>query len=359
MLELETARLAARIEELEREKVTLAAFAAVAAHELVEPLIITEAFAAMVSDRLDEEIHAESREDLAIAGRTATRTRHLLEALLQDARSGEHSLTRRPVDLAAVVDDSLAMLAHEVQARGATVRLGELPTVLGDASLLNGLFTNLILNALKYSPRTGSEIVVDASRERRRGGSRSRARARRSRRRTGSGSSSRSSAVAASAGRGAPASAHDLPPDRRAARRPDRRRARRPRRQPLLLHVARLRPHRAAVAAARLVCERDGLGARLGAELAHQVLDVRADGLVRQHERLGDLVGRLALIQEVDDLPFARRQRAPHRACRRRLRGAPELLDQLHREPARDRGLAPEGAFSACGSTSTSTSFDR
>ena len=59
------------------------------------------------------------------------------------------------------------MLAHEVQARGATVRLGELPTVQGDASLLNGLFTNLILNALKYSPRTGSEIVVDASREHR------------------------------------------------------------------------------------------------------------------------------------------------------------------------------------------------
>jgi light-regulated signal transduction histidine kinase (bacteriophytochrome) len=167
MLELETARLTARVEELEREKAALAAFAAVAAHELVEPLIITETLAAMVSDRLDEEAHADSREDLAVVVRTATRTRHLLEALLHDARSGGHSLTRQPVDLAAVVDDSVAMLAHEVQARGATVRLGELPTVLGDAPLLNGLFTNLILNALKYSPRTGSEIVVDASREQR------------------------------------------------------------------------------------------------------------------------------------------------------------------------------------------------
>ena len=241
MLELETARLTARVEELERENATLAAFAAVAAHELVEPLIITEAFAAMVSDRLDEEIHADSREDLAIVGRTATRTRHLLEALLQDARSGEHSLTRRPVDLAAVVDDSLAMLAHEVQARGATVRLGELPTVLGDASLLNGLFTNLILNALKYSPRTGSEIVVDASREHRAwrvavesegaddpaGGQAADLRAvpARSQRAQGAGRRPRP---------------HDLPPDRRAARRPDRRRARRPRRQPLLLHVAGL-----------------------------------------------------------------------------------------------------------------------
>lgn len=119
----------------------------------------------MVSDRLDEEAHADSREDLAIVGRTATRTRHLLEALLHDARSGEHSVTRKPVDLGAVVADTVAVLAHEVRARSATVRLGELPTVPGDESLLNGLFTNLILNALKYSPRTGSEIVVDAARE--------------------------------------------------------------------------------------------------------------------------------------------------------------------------------------------------
>jgi signal transduction histidine kinase len=163
-VELEAARLAARVEELEREKAALEAFAAVAAHELVEPLIITEAFAAMVSDRLDPDLHAESRSDLAMVGRTATRTRHLLEALLRDARSGEQSLARRPVDLGAVASGCVAGLAPEVEARGATVRLGELPTVPGDEPLLHGLFTNLILNALKYSPRQGSEIVVEASR---------------------------------------------------------------------------------------------------------------------------------------------------------------------------------------------------
>lgn len=165
MLEREAARLAARVEQLEREKADLEAFAAVAAHELVEPLVIAEAFAGIVSDRLDGGVHADSRHDLAMLGRTAARTRHVLEALLQDARAGAHSLTRRPVDLRAVVSQCLAVLEHEVEARGATVGLGELPTVAGDESLLNGLFTNLILNALKYSPRRGSTIVVDASRE--------------------------------------------------------------------------------------------------------------------------------------------------------------------------------------------------
>jgi signal transduction histidine kinase len=165
VLEHEAARLASRVEQLEREKADLEGFAAVVAHELVEPLIIAEAFAGIVSDRLHEGAHAESRQDLAMLGRTAARTRHLLEALLQDARAGERSLTRRPVDLGAVVSECLSVLAHEVEARGATVGLGELPTVPGDESLLNGLFRNLILNALKYSPRHGSTIVVDASRE--------------------------------------------------------------------------------------------------------------------------------------------------------------------------------------------------
>jgi light-regulated signal transduction histidine kinase (bacteriophytochrome) len=162
-LELETARLAERVEQLEREKAALEGFAAVAAHELVEPLIITEAYASMVSDRLDEDAHAESRRDLAALGRTATRTRHLLEALLHDARSGERTLPRRPVDLGKVVDDCLTVLAHETEARGATIRVGELPTVRGDGSLLNGLFMNLILNALKYSSRDAGEIIVEAT----------------------------------------------------------------------------------------------------------------------------------------------------------------------------------------------------
>jgi signal transduction histidine kinase len=165
MLELEAARLSARVEQLEEEKAALEAFAAVAAHELVEPLIITEAYATMVADRLDKDVHADSRRDLATLSRTASRTRHLLEALLHDARSGERSITRLPVDLGEVAADCVAALDHEVEARGATIHVGDLPTVPGDASLLSGLFTNLILNALKYSPRHGAEIAVEASRE--------------------------------------------------------------------------------------------------------------------------------------------------------------------------------------------------
>jgi chemotaxis family two-component system sensor kinase Cph1 len=157
--------LRARIAEVEREKAELEAFAAVAAHELLEPLVMTEAYATMVSERLDEHRHADSRRDLEALGRGAARTRLLIEALLHDARSSGRQLRRRPLDLQRLVDDCVALLAPEIEARHAEVVVDELPEVAGEEALLSGLFTNLLINALKYSPRKAGVIRVGATRE--------------------------------------------------------------------------------------------------------------------------------------------------------------------------------------------------
>ena len=85
----------------------------------------------------------------------------------------------------------------------------------------------------------------------------------------------------------------------------------------------------------------DGLLARAHAELAKDALDVRADGLDRQHERVGDVVGRALLAEQVEDLPLARRERAADRAhARAVLAHAAHPFDQAHRQRARDDGLA-------------------
>jgi signal transduction histidine kinase len=160
---LEADHLAARVEELEREKAALEAFAGVAAHELVEPLVIAEAYATMVAERLSEPEHAESQRDLAALARTVSRTRLLLEALLHEARTTDDHLGDRLVDLEAVVAECVDLLGPEVEARGASLIIGALPTLPGNEALLNGLFANLLMNALKYSPRHGAEISVSAA----------------------------------------------------------------------------------------------------------------------------------------------------------------------------------------------------
>jgi signal transduction histidine kinase len=60
----------------------------------------------------------------------------------------------------AVVRDTLELLGPEVAARKAKVETQRLPAVKGHAALLSGLMKNLVINALKYGPRTGGRIEI-------------------------------------------------------------------------------------------------------------------------------------------------------------------------------------------------------
>jgi signal transduction histidine kinase len=164
-LEREVERLSRRVSDLEREKSEIESFAALAAHELVEPLIMAEAFAAMVSERLASDDHLESRADLAALSRGAARVRLLVEALLHDARAGSGAIPSAYVDLDGVLNDCLRLLGPEIDAREARVTAARLPTVWGEEASLTGVITNLLVNALKYSPRRGAHIVIEAVEE--------------------------------------------------------------------------------------------------------------------------------------------------------------------------------------------------
>jgi len=83
--QIEIARLRARIAELEREKEAVEGFAAVAAHELLTPVVMMDACAATLSDRLDDGRHVESLRDLDTLRRGAARSRLLVETILHHA----------------------------------------------------------------------------------------------------------------------------------------------------------------------------------------------------------------------------------------------------------------------------------
>jgi signal transduction histidine kinase len=163
-LETELERLEARATKLEREKVDLEVFAAVAAHELLEPLIVTEAYATLISGRLDEHEHAISRRDLDVLGRDVARVRALIEALLHDARSGDRLPRLRRADLLTLVHGCLVSLAPEVTARRARVDVAELPQVVGEPRLIGVVLTTVIASALRYG-RPGGRLTVTAARQ--------------------------------------------------------------------------------------------------------------------------------------------------------------------------------------------------
>jgi signal transduction histidine kinase len=162
----EITRLRDRISELERQKADMEDFVSVAAHELLTPVVMIDACAATVSDRLDQdERHAESLQDLDVLRRGCMHSRLLVESLLQHSVVRNRPVERRRVELGALVEECVALLGPELRARGARVVLGPLPAVRAEAPLIRSVFLNLLVNALKYGPRRDATVRIDAERQ--------------------------------------------------------------------------------------------------------------------------------------------------------------------------------------------------
>jgi signal transduction histidine kinase len=156
--------LHARIAQLERERDAAEGFAALAAHELMAPLVLTEACVSLAGERLSAEDAPDLLQALDVLGRGASRTRHLVEALLHEARASSRPLHPEPVDLRKLTRDCLGLLEPEITARDAHIVLGDMPVVAGEPELLAGLITNLLVNALKFSPRLGGVVTIGSER---------------------------------------------------------------------------------------------------------------------------------------------------------------------------------------------------
>ena len=162
--DLDVDSLLRRVEELQRENEALERFAGVAAHELMEPLVMAEAHATLLAEQLGERLQGEARDDLERLLRGASQMRVIVETLLHDARSSSRPLKRVAVDLDHVAEDTLDLLRHEIRVQRATVDVGPLPVVAGDPVLLGGVLRNLLLNALRYGPRRGGTVNLCARR---------------------------------------------------------------------------------------------------------------------------------------------------------------------------------------------------
>ena len=154
----------ARLLELERQRDAMAVFARMAAHELLSPLVSAETRARMLDEELEGRVDSWTRGELRDLIGVLSRTRLLVETLLREARSEGKPLERTAVSLQALLDRAIALLHRDIEAHQARIVASELPVVQGDEELLGSVINNLLLNALRYGPRTGGEVRIEARR---------------------------------------------------------------------------------------------------------------------------------------------------------------------------------------------------
>jgi signal transduction histidine kinase len=130
-------------------------------HELRTPLTLIHGFAELLVLRdMPVERQRSAAEEILEASRRLAR---LIDDLLSVSRmeSGRLVLDPRPLDLAAVVERMLSPFRAMATRHTLRAKLpGSLPVVWGDPDKVEQILTNLVGNAIKYSPEGGEVLVT-------------------------------------------------------------------------------------------------------------------------------------------------------------------------------------------------------
>ncbi|MBN2117643.1 MAG: GAF domain-containing protein [Anaerolineales bacterium] len=132
------------------------------AHELNNPLTSVTGFAELALDSIPKD--SETRKDLEIVMREATRARDVVRRLLDFARQSES--TRARASLNAVIEDVVALSRHLIHTSGVALKLElekDLPWVLADSNQMKQVLLNLVHNALQAMPSGGEMIISTQS----------------------------------------------------------------------------------------------------------------------------------------------------------------------------------------------------
>jgi signal transduction histidine kinase len=138
-------------------RLTMSALTSSIAHELGQPLssMIHNAQAGrmmITADRSTPDAMGEILSDIETEGVQAAQIIDRHRAMLRG-----HQLDTKPIDLHAVIDESLALVAHDMRSRQieASVNLSSTPCIItGDQVLLQQVLVNLLMNAMDAMTET-------------------------------------------------------------------------------------------------------------------------------------------------------------------------------------------------------------
>ncbi len=147
---LET-RVRERTADLEAANRELESFSYTVSHDLRGPLRSMVGFAGLISENLRDKLDHENRDYLDRIAASGNKMSRLIDGVLDYSRLSREAVTRRPVDLDALVRE-IAIELRERYPHGELV-LNPLGTANADPVMMRQILHNLLDNAFKYSAR--------------------------------------------------------------------------------------------------------------------------------------------------------------------------------------------------------------
>ena len=136
-------------------------------HELRTPLTAVYQFVTLVLDGLAGDLNREQKEYLGVALRNVKQLQAMVGDLLEAARaeSGKLAIHPRAVSLHLSVEETVGTFSANARQKGVELCQelpGNLPLLYVDPRRMKQIFTNLIDNALKFTPK-GGRVTVQAA----------------------------------------------------------------------------------------------------------------------------------------------------------------------------------------------------
>lgn len=141
-------------------------FVSTVSHELRTPMTTIKGYTDLIYAGAVGPINAEQKRFLGIIKKNTDRLTALINDLLDISRveTGRLRFEPRPLQIGGVIADVINALAGQAEAKQQTLTfevVGGLPKVMGDRDRLNQVLTNLVCNAIRYTPG-GGEVQVRA-----------------------------------------------------------------------------------------------------------------------------------------------------------------------------------------------------
>jgi len=154
-----TAELNSYMARLEQSNQALQDFAAIASHDLQEPLRKVTAFGNMLKQKCGSSLGEQGNDYMERILKANQRMQSLLMALLEYSRLSTKTNPFVEVNLSNLIGEVLSDLEIRIAKTGGQVHVGILPVISADPTQMRQLFQNVIGNALKFHKEGEKPLV--------------------------------------------------------------------------------------------------------------------------------------------------------------------------------------------------------
>ncbi len=148
--------------ELAQNNTELTSFTYVASHDLQEPLRKIQTFCNLINAGSNEELPAVTRDYFQRILRASTRMQNLISSLLNYSRMNSRGMDFEMTDLNNVLDDASNNIRELLEESQTIIEHEPLPVIPCVPMQINQLFTNLIINSIKYKA-AGTRPLIQIS----------------------------------------------------------------------------------------------------------------------------------------------------------------------------------------------------